>query len=60
MPTIEPKESRKELPQSPPLKAERKVDRDDDRETSEAREARERARVDPCADEIPSICRGMD
>jgi len=59
MPTIEPKESRKEPPQSPPLKAGHDDDREA-RETQGSRDARERTGVDPYADENPSICRGMD
>ena len=50
MPTIEPKENRKTPPTPPPRKAEHEDDR----------EARERTRVDPLADENPAICRGMD
>jgi hypothetical protein len=46
----EPKEDRK----NPPKQPSRKADTDDDRD------ARERSSADPCADDNPSICRGMD
>lgn len=45
-PTEDPKMTLKPLP--------RKVEPDD------KHEAHERARLDPLADEIPSICRGID
>lgn len=50
MPTIEPKENRKNPAPPTPRKAEQ----------DHEREPRERTRIDPYADENPSICRGMD
>jgi hypothetical protein len=64
MPTREEQQDSKQAPKGRVRPSahdgDRSRDREEARDAHEPREVRERSHADPMADEIPSICRGID